>query len=166
MKTIKKAISPQKTPQFEMARLFKQKNLSLSTAESCTGGLISKMLTDMPGSSQYFKGGLTAYSNEAKKSILGVDDKTLSSFGAVSKECAIEMAERAKKIFKTDFAVSTTGVAGPGGATDKKPVGLVYFALAAPDKTTAYKKVFEGDRKHIRICAAKFALDIIWKNIK
>ncbi|MCK5584194.1 MAG: CinA family protein [Elusimicrobiales bacterium] len=152
-----------KTIQHRLGNLFKQKKLSLSAAESCTGGFISKLITEVAGSSIYFKGGLTAYSNEIKLNVLGVKKKTLASFGAVSKECAFEMAARAKKIFKTDFAVSTTGIAGPSGATAKKPIGLVYFGLAAPKETKTYKKIFKGDRKHIQKQAAHFALNLLLK---
>ncbi|MCG2725989.1 MAG: CinA family protein [Elusimicrobia bacterium] len=155
-----------KTLQYKLGEIFRQKNLSLSVAESCTGGLISKMITEVAGSSFYFKGGLTAYSNETKLNVLGVRKKTLSSFGAVSPQCAFEMALRARKIFKTDFAISTTGIAGPNGATDKKPLGLVYFGIAAPKGTEIYKRIFKGNRKYIQEKAANFALNLLLKNIK
>jgi PncC family amidohydrolase len=155
-----------KTIQYLLGPLFKEKKLTLAAVESCTGGLISKMITEIPGSSAYFKGSLTAYSNEIKLNVLGVNKKTLASFGAISRECALEMAVRAKKIFKTDFAVSTTGIAGPSGATAKKPIGLVYFGLAAPKKTKIYKRMFKGERKHIQRQAANFALNLILKNIE
>ncbi len=154
------------TIQYRLGKLFKQNKLSLSAVESCTGGLISKMITEVPGSSIYFKGGLTAYSNEIKLNVLGIKKKTLSSFGVVSPQCAFEMAHRAKKIFKTDFNISTTGIAGPSGATAKKPIGLVYFGLATPTEIKTYKKLFKGDRKHIQKQAANFALNLIFKNIK
>ncbi len=155
-----------KTIQYILGTLCKQKKLTLATVESCTGGLISKMITEIPGSSAYFKGGLTAYSTEIKLNVLGVTKKTVSSFGAISRECAFEMAVRAKKIFKTDFAVSTTGIAGPSGATPENPIGLVYFGLAAPKKTKTYKRMFKGERKHIQRQAATFALNLILKNIE
>ncbi len=166
-----KTIIPLKTPvktnhktiQYKLGELFKQKKLSLSSVESCTGGLISKMITEVAGSSFYFKGGLTAYSNEIKLNVLGIRKETLSSFGAVSPQCAFEMARRAKKICKTDFAVSTTGIAGPSGATAKKPVGLVYFGLASPKETKTYKRMFKGDRKEIQKQAANFALNLLLK---
>jgi len=159
-------ITSRESIQIRLGKLFKQNNLSLSAVESCTGGLISKMITEVPGSSAYFKGGLTAYSNEIKLNVLGVKKKTLSFFGAVSPQCAFEMAKQAKKIFKTDFAVSTTGIAGPSGATAKKPIGLIYFGLATPTEITTHKRVFKGDRKHIQKQAANFALNLISKNIK
>ncbi|MEA3306184.1 MAG: CinA family protein [Elusimicrobiota bacterium] len=155
-----------KTIQEEIAKIFKLKKLTLSAVESCTGGLISKMITEVPGSSSYFKGGLTAYSNEVKVNVLGIKKKTLTSFGAVSPQCAFEMAERAIKIFKTDFAVSTTGIAGPGGASAKKPIGMVYFGLAHNGKTKTYKKIFKGNRNRIQKEAAHFALNLLIKNIK
>ena len=163
----KTPVKPQReTIQSRLGKMFKQKKLTLSAVESCTGGLISKMITEVPGSSLYYKGGLTAYSNEIKLNVLGVQKKTLASFGDVSTECALEMALRAKKIFKTDFSVSTTGIAGPSGASAKKPIGLVYFGLAAPKETKTYKRIFKGDRKHIQKQAANFALNLVLKNIE
>lgn len=113
--------------------LCKMKKLTVSTAESCTGGLVCASLVDIPGSSAVVTYGFITYSNEAKHELLGVGTETLETFGAVSKEAAIGMATGAVKKAKSDLAVAVTGIAGPGGATPGKPVGLVHFAVAARD---------------------------------
>ena len=114
-----------------------QPRLMLATAESCTGGSVAARITALAGASDYFAGGIVAYANEAKAHLLGVSQETLATRGAVSAECAREMAEGARRAFGTDFAVATTGIAGPGGATARKPVGLVYIALAGPEGVVA-----------------------------
>lgn len=113
-----------------IGNLLREKNLTVSTAESCTGGSIAAKLTSVPGSSDYFKGGIVAYSNEIKESLLGVSSETLKKQGAVSEETVIEMVKGAMKALKTDCAVSTSGIAGPGGGTKEKPVGTVWIAAA------------------------------------
>jgi len=141
------------------------KKSSLSGAESCTGGLVSKILTDTAGASKYFQGAVVTYSNEAKTHFIGVKNETLETVGAVSGECAAQMAAGAKREFCTGYGFSTTGIAGPEGGTEEKPVGTVYFGIAEPDgNVLTYHKTFAGDRNEIRIQAADFILKEL-KNI-
>lgn len=139
---------------------------TLASAESCTGGLVSKLATDVPGSSNWFLGGAVAYSNAAKTRLLGVKAATLKKHGAVSGECAAEMAAGARKVFGCDYAVSVTGIAGPDGGTPDKPVGLVWFGLAGPGKTRVFRREFRGGRDYVRARAANFILDELRKIIK
>ena len=115
--------------------LLQEKNQTLSTAESCTGGYIAHLITSVAGSSEYFKGSVVAYANETKENILGVRDKSLVEYGAVSEQVAVEMAEGVKSKLKTDYAIAVTGIAGPGGGTPEKPVGTTWIAIATPQKT-------------------------------
>ncbi len=139
---------------------------TLAAAESCTGGLAAKLITDVPGSSAYFIGGAITYSNTAKMKILGVRAKTLKKSGAVSAECAREMAAGARKVFSSDYAFSVTGIAGPDGGIGKKPVGLVYFGLAGPRGVNVFHRQFHGTRSFVRACAANFILNALRKVIK
>ena len=127
----------------EIGKLLIANNLSLSTAESCTGGGVAALITSVPGSSGYFKGGIVAYDNEVKKNLLGVSPETLSAYGAVSRETVIEMAKGAMNRLKTDCAIATSGIAGPGGGTLEKPVGTVWIAVAYKNETVTMKQ--EGD---------------------
>ncbi len=139
--------------------LLRSMKLKLSVAESCTGGLLSKKITDIPGSSEYFTGGIVSYSNEVKESLLGVDRKTLLKYGAVSGNTAREMASEALKRFGSEIAVAITGIAGPGGGTPDKPVGTVYICLHGKNgKSWLVKKNFSGDRETIRIRSVNGAL--------
>ena len=131
---------------------------SLATAESCTGGAIARKIVSKSGASAYFKGGVVSYSNEAKEHILGVDSALLKKYGAVSKEVVLAMAECASRIFNTDYAISTSGIAGPTGGTPKKPVGLVWIAVLTPTKLTAKKYIFKGTRVQIIRQAVNAAL--------
>ena len=131
-------------PEEEIGELLKAKNLSLSTAESCTGGGIAALITSVPGSSEYFNGGIVAYSNEIKKDLLHVSAETLAKYGAVSRETVIEMVKGAMITLKTDCAVATSGIAGPGGGTPEKPVGTVWIAAAYKNDIVTMKQ--EGDR--------------------
>ncbi|MCX5785795.1 MAG: nicotinamide-nucleotide amidohydrolase family protein [Elusimicrobia bacterium] len=146
--------------------LLTKAGLTLSCAESCTGGLLSSLITDISGSSAYFKGSALTYSNTAKTRLLKVRPETLKKHGAVSEPCAREMALGAKKLFSSDYAVAVTGTAGPAGGTQQKPVGTVCFALAGPEKTTTFTKHFLGARTFIKRCAANFALDELRKIIE
>ncbi len=146
-----------------LARLLTEKRLTISTAESCTGGLLSKYLTDIPGSSAYFTGGLVTYSNESKIKLLGVKEKTLEKYGAVSEHTAREMAAGVKRLFGTDIAVSITGIAGPDGGSKGKPVGTVYLGLLVKNKLFLYKKFFEGNRKEVREKSTEFIIREIIK---
>ena len=134
---------------------------SLAVAESCTGGLIGKLLTDVPGSSDYFTCGWVTYNNEAKIRELGVDRILLEKFGAVSEEVAAAMAKGARTKADTDFAIGVTGIAGPGGGTEQKPVGLVYIAVDGGGRPDVQRHVFSHHREHIRYRAALTALNML-----
>ncbi len=129
-----------------IGKLLAQKNKTVCTAESCTGGNIAHMITSVPGSSDYFKGSVIAYANIIKARLLGVDEKLIEKDGAVSEEVVREMAEGARKLFKTDYSVATSGIAGPDGGTDEKPVGTLWIAVASGTGTVAEKHIFGNDR--------------------
>lgn len=131
------------------------------TAESCSGGLIAHRLTNVPGISNWFLGGVVAYSNEAKVSFLGVDSAVIASVGAVSESVARQMAEGARMHFHADLAVGVTGIAGPGGGTADKPVGLVYIAVAGEGGTVVRRSVFEGGREEVKAQTAETALQML-----
>ena len=134
---------------------------TVTTAESCTGGLLAKMLTDVSGSSAYFKTGFVTYSNDAKTKLLGVDPKLIALHGAVSNEVAREMAVAALQRASADFALAISGVAGPTGGTPEKPVGMVCIALAHDDAVQSRTFNFPGDREMIRDRSAKMALTML-----
>ncbi|ASS75566.1 competence/damage-inducible protein A [Tumebacillus algifaecis] len=143
----------------KVGQLLQELGQTFSTAESCTGGLIGKMITDLPGSSDYYLGSVVSYHNSVKQSVLGVEAEVLQTHGAVSAECAVQMAEGVRKLTGTDWAVSVTGIAGPGGGSEEKPVGLVYLAVAGPNGSTVQQHQWKhGDRNQIRLRAAKTAL--------
>lgn len=142
-----------------VSKILVEKNLKIAVAESCTGGMVSASLINYPGISSVFMEGLITYSNEAKMERLGVKKETLDKFGAVSEETAIEMAQGVCKKFNTNVGVSTTGVAGPGGGTDEKPVGLVYIGVCINGKTKVKKLNLSGNRFKVRQRAAKEALN-------
>lgn len=127
----------------KIGECLKDKGMTLSTAESCTGGGIAALITSVPGSSSYFKGGIVAYSNEVKMNLLHVSPQTLEKYGAVSRETVIEMAKGAMEALKTECAVATSGIAGPGGGTLEKPVGTIWMAVSCRDKIVTRKE--EGD---------------------
>ncbi len=143
--------------------LLKEKNITISTAESCTGGLLAKRITDFSGVSSIFMGGVCTYSNEAKKNILGVKPETLDEFGAVSEETAREMAFGVTKVFGTDVGVSITGVAGPTGGTIEKPLGLVYVCVYFDGQYYMEKITGYRNRESTRMKASSVALDMIRK---
>src|SRR6266704_7074693 len=138
---------------------------TLDVAESCTGGLIAERLTRVPGSSTYFLEGVVTYSNEAKTRLVGVDKKIIKEFGAVSSQVARDMARGVRHHAKTDFGLAVTGIAGPGGGTEEKPVGLVYIALADEVKTEHRKLQLPGDRNLIRWRASQAALDLLRRRL-
>ncbi len=146
--------------------VMNQKRLTLAAAESCTGGLVSSRITDVPGSSAYFLGGVVAYSYEAKASLLGVSWDTLNKYGAVSRETVIEMARGARKLFNADIAVSISGIAGPGGGTDAKPVGTVWVGLSASGGEEARHFVWEGDRTLNKQLSSEAALQFILDHLE
>ena len=137
------------------------KKMTCATAESCTGGGVGYAITGVAGSSAVFWGGIISYDNSVKQGVLGVPEDVLATKGAVSSECAAAMAEGARRRLNTDIAVSITGIAGPGGGSAEKPVGLVWFGLAAKTGTTTEKKVFPGDREAIRTAAIEHALTLL-----
>jgi PncC family amidohydrolase len=133
----------------------------VATAESCSGGLVGHLLTEIAGSSAYYQGGVIAYDNAVKRDLLGVNPATLERAGAVSEACAREMAEGARRVVGTEVAVSTTGIAGPGGGSPEKPVGLVYVAVATPGGTWCERYLFEKDRTANKEQAARAALELL-----
>lgn len=141
-------------------------SLTVATAESCTGGNVSARLTSISGSSEYVLGGITAYANSAKESLLGVSSSILANDGAVSQRCAAAMAEGALRAYEADIAVSTTGIAGPGGATARKSVGLVYIAVAGHGETTVEEHHFDGDRAAVTKAATDRALEMLYERIE
>ena len=143
-----------------LGKLLKKRKLTISVAESLTGGLVQHKLTQIPGSSDYFMGGIVSYSNEAKMELLGVRESSLKKYGAVSELVAKEMAEGVRKRLGTDIGISTTGIAGPTGATATKPVGLVYLALSAKDIVIARKQIFGPDRNSVKQRSAQAALEL------
>ena len=134
---------------------------SLACAESCTGGLIAARLTDVPGASAVFRGGIVAYANAVKQTLLGVEESLLETEGAVSASCASVMAEGIRDRLKSDWGLATTGIAGPGGATPSKPVGLVFIAVAGAGETRVERNVFAGDRASVREQTVHRALDLL-----
>ena len=150
----------------KIGELLKSKNLSLSTAESCTGGSIAALVTSVPGSSEYFKGGVVAYSNEVKMSLLHVSAETLEKYGAVSRETVIEMVKGAMKALKTDCAVATSGIAGPGGGTAEKPVGTVWIAAAYKSEICTMKQETNRGREMNVERASNNALLLLRKLVK
>lgn len=153
----------------QTVELLKSKKLKLATAESCTGGLISKRITDVSGSSEVFEGGVVCYSNRFKENVLGVSPETLKKYGAVSRETAREMVKGVLSLTKADIAVAVTGIAGPSSDDTNKPVGLVYIAVSY-GKGTIVKKLlnnFTGDvREQNRSISADTALEMIMEAIR
>lgn len=130
--------------------IFREKGLSLALAESCTGGMIAETITNVAGASDIFYGSAVTYVNSAKEHILGVARETLEKHGAVSSECAEEMACGARRVYGADVAMSVTGIAGPGGGSEGKPVGTVWFGLATKDGAETFRRRFDGDRAAVR----------------
>lgn len=143
----------------EVAKILVKNNLTISVAESCTGGMVSSSLINYPGISSVFMEGCVTYSNEAKMKSLSVKEETLNSVGAVSEQCAKEMAEGVAARHNTNIGLSTTGIAGPEGGSEEKPVGLVYMGIKINDKTIVKKYIFNGDRQQIRYRACKTLLN-------
>lgn len=143
----------------------RQKGLWLTTAESCTGGLIAALLTETAGASSMFERGFVTYSNEAKADMLGVDKALLEKYGAVSSQVAVAMAEGALKNSKSDVSVSITGIAGPDGGSTAKPVGLVFIAVATNEKIIFTENLFTGTRSDIRMQSVAKAVEMLDKEI-
>lgn len=151
----------------EISRLIREyqaktgKSLTIGAVESATGGRIADRITNVPGSSDYFKGSVVAYSNEVKIALLGVKKATIENYGAVSEQTALEMAQGGRKLLNVDICVSDTGIAGPSGGTPEKPVGLFYLGLAAEDESLSQKHVFLGNREKNKRDAAEAALNML-----
>jgi len=137
------------------------KLLTIGAVESATGGRIADRITNVTGSSDYFKGSVVAYSNEVKIALLGVKKTTIENYGAVSEQTAVEMAQGGRKLLNVDVCISDTGIAGPSGATPEKPVGLFYLGLAVRDTSFSHKHVFQGNREENKRDAAEAALNML-----
>ena len=147
--------------EMEIGHLLRALAWKLSTAESCTGGLIAHRITNIPGSSDYFDCGVVSYSNEAKIQVLGVPEDMIATHGAVSGQTAIAMAEGIRRLRKTEAGIGVTGIAGPTGGTPAKPVGLVYIAISTPGGTDFKEFLFKGEREDIKYQASQAALGML-----
>ena len=147
--------------EYSLGPILRERGLTVAFAESCTGGLVGHRMTNVPGSSDYYWGSVTAYAYEAKAALLSVNWDTLNSYGAVSSETVKEMAEGIRKNMGSDIGVSISGIAGPGGGTEAKPVGLVWFGLSAADGLWSRHFVFQGDRAEVKGQAAESALEYL-----
>jgi len=147
-----------------VGQALKQRGASLTTAESCTGGWVAKVITDIAGSSAWFERGFVTYSNEAKAQMIGVREPTLIEHGAVSEPVVIEMAIGALRAARADYAISISGIAGPDGGSDEKPVGTVWFGFAtAQGEGITRRECFSGDRESVRRQATEYALKTLWQ---
>lgn len=149
----------------KIAGILTKKKKTLALAESCTGGLVSHILTGIPGSSKYFNGSVIAYSNDVKTSVLGVPSKIIREYGAVSRETALAMAEGAKRVLRSDIAAAVTGIAGPSGGSEQKPVGTAYLAFVDGRIRKSRKVAFKGDRAALASKFSHAVLKLILKNI-
>ena len=149
------------TLEIQLARTLLEKSLTLGTAESCTGGKIAGLITSIPGSSAYFKGGVVSYSNEIKCSILGVSQSDLDSFGAVSEQVVRQMSVGAQRVLNTDCAIATSGIAGPDGGSIEKPVGTVWIAVSYKEKTITRKFQFSGNREENILSSAQAGINML-----
>ena len=149
-----------------VGQLLREKGLNLATAESCTGGMLADRITNVPGSSEYFRGGVVAYAYEAKVALLKVSWDTLRAYGAVSQETVIEMARGARMALGADIAVSVSGISGPGGGMPDKPVGTTWIGLSTSEGDWARKFVWDGDRSQNKALSAEAALQLIADYLK
>lgn len=145
----------------EAGLLLVKHNYTVVTAESCTGGLIGSLITDISGSSNYYLGGVISYANSVKQDLLGVKTETLVTVGAVSRETALQMARGVRRLLGADYALSTTGIAGPTGGTPEKPVGLVYIALVGPNTEQCERHIWDKDRIENKILSAQRAIEML-----
>ncbi len=148
-----------------VAGALRARSLTLALAKSCTGGLVGHRLTNLPGSSEYFLGGIVAYAYEAKERLLGVRHQTLYEHGAVSRETALEMARGARLALGSDIGLSVTGIAGPGGGLPDKPVGLTWIALSTRDSERAEQRLWQGDRQENKDLSAEAALELLLEEL-
>lgn len=156
---LKKVLKPE-PPEAQLVARLAEAGWKIATAESCTGGLIGATIVNVPGASDVFEQGLITYSNEAKVRLLGVNEATLAAYGAVSRETAGEMALGAARSAKAEVAISSTGIAGPGGGTPEKPVGLVYLACYVRGRVTVRCCHFQGSREEVRRSSVQCALEL------
>lgn len=147
--------------EYTLGELLTRQKKTIAVAESCTGGLVSNLITNSPGSSVYFLGGITAYNNQAKIDLLKVPEKIIQEEGAVSRACVVSMAQNVKKIFYSDIGIGLTGIAGPNGGSVQKPIGSVYIAVTDGQKTICKFFKFNGDRLEIKQKASETALKMI-----
>ncbi|EPY5259305.1 nicotinamide-nucleotide amidase [Klebsiella variicola] len=148
----------------KVGRALKARGATVTTAESCTGGWIAKAITDIAGSSAWFERGFVTYSNEAKSQMIGVSEATLRENGAVSEPVVVEMAIGALRAARADYAISVSGVAGPDGGSDEKPVGTVWFGVASVNgQGVTRRECFAGDREAVRRQATAYALNLLWQ---
>jgi len=157
---------PEESLEQQVGRLLRERGLTLALAESCTGGLLGHRITEVPGSSAYFLGGIVAYSYEAKERLLGVRHNTLYDHGAVSAETAVEMARGARRALGADVALAITGIAGPTGGTPDKPIGLTYVALSARDREVWERHVWNQDRSGNKALSAEAALKLLLRYLR
>ena len=144
-----------------VGELLIEKKLSVSVAESCTGGLVGHLITNVPGSSVYFMGGVTAYTNEAKVTLLDVSCEIIKKFGAVSDHVVCQMARNVRRLFNSNIGIAVSGIAGPGGGSLEKPVGTVYIGLNVADNSWSQRYLFKGSRQQIKQYTAETALELI-----
>jgi PncC family amidohydrolase len=149
-----------------IGQMLAERKMKLATAESCTGGLLGHRITNVPGSSDYFEGGIVAYSYDAKERLLGVHHDTLYEHGAVSPETALEMARGARRALSADIGIAVTGIAGPGGGMPGKPVGLVYIALSARAGERVERYVWKSDREGNKLRSSEAALEMLIEFLK
>ncbi|MDD5370471.1 MAG: CinA family protein [Anaerolineaceae bacterium] len=147
--------------EIQVGELLHQKGWKLAVAESCTGGLVGHLITNIPGSSEYYQGSITAYAYEAKERLLGVHHETIVQYGVVSEPTVLEMAQGVRRVFDAEVGISVSGIAGPGGGMPGKPVGLVWFGLSTPQGAQAVHFQFHGDRLENKVASAQTALQLL-----
>lgn len=156
----------EKSSEERIKDLLTARDLWLAVAESCTGGLISHRITNIPGASTFFRGAIVSYANEAKMALLGVQKSTLEQFGAVSEQTVKEMAQGVRNLLSADFGLAVSGIAGPGGGTPEKPVGTTWIGLSAEGEEISQRFLFQGDRHQIKEQAAHAALDLLLRYLE
>jgi len=152
--------------EIRVGQALRRRKWTLSLAESCTGGLVSHRLTNVPGSSEYYRGGIVSYANEAKVGLLMVRPETLAAHGAVSRETALEMAVGARRALSADVGLSVTGIARPGGTTPDKQDGLTWIAVSTPEGQAAVRQVWPGDREAVKAQSAEAALALLLRAVE
>ncbi len=151
--------------EIRLVKTLLENNMKIATAESCTGGMIASKITSVPGASECFDCGVITYSNEQKQKLIGVSADTLSKYGAVSEETALEMCKGVKKLANADFGISVTGIAGPGGGTPEKPVGTVWIGICGENVHKAFRFLFSGDRNQVRQQSAITAMEMARRGV-